>query len=69
MKHFVDRHLLVVEGMHRGLKPTINRMRFVIIPPTSTYTHPLALIFSGQPYGRHHRSEYDDTHGPRQQRH
>ena len=68
-EHLEDPHLFAVEGIRRGLKPTINRMRFVIIPPTSTHTHPLAIVFSGQLYGRHSCSEYDDTHGPRQHRH
>ena len=66
--HIVDRHLLAVEGLRRGLKPTINRMRLVITPPTPTYTHHLAIIFSGQPHGRHCGSEYDDTRRPQQHR-
>ena len=60
--HLVDRHLLAVEGLRFGLRPTINRMRFVSTLPTPTYTYPLAIIFPGQPNGRHCDSEYDDTH-------
>jgi hypothetical protein len=65
---FVDRHLLAVEALRLGLRPTISRMRFVSTPPTPTYTHPLAIIFPGQPYGRHCDSGYDDTHDPRRHR-
>ena len=65
MSHLGDRHLLAVEGLRLGLLPTINRMRFVSTPPTPTYTHPLAIIFFGQPYGRHCDPKYDDTHDPR----
>ena len=64
-----DPHLLVVEGLRLGLMPTINRMRSVCTPPTLTYTHPLAVIFPGQPYGRHCDSEYDATHDPQWYRH
>ena len=39
-----DPHLLAVEGLRRGLKPTINRMRFVIACLIPTYTHPLAIV-------------------------
>ena len=68
MSHLGDRHLLVVEGLRFGLMPTINRMRFVSTLPIPTYTHPLAIIFPGQPYGRHCDSEYDDTHDRRRHR-
>src|ERR1700755_1175183 len=64
----VDCHRLAVQGAHLGLMPTINRMRFVSTPPTPTYTHPLAIIFPGQPYGRHCASEYDDTRDPQRHR-
>ena len=43
-EHLGDPHLLAVEGLRRGLKPTINRMRSVITPLTLAYTHPLAII-------------------------
>ena len=43
-EHLEDRHPLAVEGVRRGLKPTINRMRFVMTSLTLTYTHPLAII-------------------------
>jgi hypothetical protein len=35
----LDRHLLAVEALRLGLVPTINRMRFVSMSPTPTYTH------------------------------
>ena len=60
-----DRNLLANEGLRLGLMPTINRMRFVSMPPAPIYTHPLAIIISGQPNGRHCDSKYDDTHRPR----
>ena len=44
-EHLGDPHLLAVEGLRLGLKPTINRMRSVITPLTQAYyTHPLAII-------------------------
>ena len=43
-EHLEDPHLLAVEGLRRGLKPTINRMRFVITLLIPNYTHSLAII-------------------------